>query len=1012
MKKIVKITALLAALIASAALASCGGDSGSFYGIPTPDPTPTPTPDPTPTPTPEPSVLRSVSIFYPGSGASENHGTVTASKTEGIAPGEKIYLTVAPEANYQLDELYVRYYGKGNAANDIDVTDNSFVMPNANVEIDVSFKAQSSTHTVSAQGMQGGSILFFTNNSDQGETCRASKGTTVAILVLPYVGFELDALAASSSGSALTIYQNTFAMPDADVTVSATFKTASESSYTVTAAQGIQNGKVLFSVGESSDNLSLALSKGMTVKVDATPDNGYEFDTLTVKDADGNDIPVTLNTFVMPESNVVVNASFKKIYTITLTKPTNGNIAVETPRDAYATTDDNKTVKAFAGEAIGCYAAPDSGYKLDSYTITGVVGIVESQRNSFDMPESDVTISATFKELISHSITVSGGANGTVAADKASAKEGEEITLTVTPSTGGAKDYVVESLVAQYSAGGETNSISLSFDKAGGQVKFAMPDGDVSVTPTFAERTYSIALDGGITGGSITGFRASGNYAGQKVLLNVKPAAGHKLASKDKISITGAPVELDDFYCFTMPKADITIGATFDSYSGKAYGILNNFNYIPGKVSVDQSTGLMPGATVVITIIPPQNQKINNVKVTDKQYNKVCDVSDEHVFIMPEAEIRDNAVALHVEYESTKTHNIYIRTSLGSDFMHDVPEGSFITKDIPAGAAIDKIIASRVDNVQATSERGTNICLMHQDDTEYWFWVADGDMLVEVDFKAKVKAKPDTIGDIVLKDGTAVARENRDYLSESQKNDAIAVIFYDGKAEFEWLASKFLGSCVLGVGLAEGYGPWCGNYLGSDNGGYIKFNSTAAHPIYIGEGRIYGGHYYYANGEEIHHVQYYGAYNTCVYGATYPQVRFDGLLRGTNTFATVNNVQKIEQMYAFNFCDGYKDQAGSRVKGTAYETGWYLPTLPELAELLRSVSYLEDVRTTYLDVAGVIYGLRAVNGTKIKNSSDDYYWTSSQARETTQAWLAAGGNAKLLDYSKDASFAVRAIREF
>lgn len=965
------------------------------------------------TPTATPSVLRSVSIFYSGSDASENHGTVTASKTEGIAPGEKIYLTVAPEANYQLDELYVRYYGKGNAANDIDVTDNSFVMPNANVEIDVSFKAQSSTHTVSAQGMQGGSILFFTNNSDQGETCQASKGTTVAILVLPYVGFELDALAASSSGSALTIYQNTFAMPDADVTVSATFKTASESSYTVTAAQGIQNGKVLFSVGESSDNLSLALSKGTTVKVDATPDNGYEFDTLTVKDADGNDIPVTLNTFVMPESNVVVNASFKKIYKITLTKPTNGNIAVETPRDAYATTDGDKTVKAFAGEAIGCYAAPDSGYKLDSYTITGVVGIVESQRNSFDMPESDVTISATFKELISHSITVSGGANGTVAADKASAKEGEEITLTVTPSTSDAKDYVVESLVAQYSAGGETNSISLSFDKTGGQVKFAMPDGDVSVTATFAERTYSIALDGGITGGSITGFNASGNYAGQKVLLNVKPAAGYKLASKDKISITGADVALDDFYCFTMPKADITIGATFDSYSGEAYGILNNFDSIPGKVSVDQRTGLMPGATVVITIIPPQNQKIKNVKVTDKQYNKVCDVSDEHVFIMPEAEIRDNAVALHVEYESTITHNIYMRTSRGSYFINDVPEGSLISKDIPDGCVIDKIIASKVDNVQATSERGTSICLMHQNDTEYWFWTADGDMLVEVDFKAKVKAKPDTIGDIVLKDGTAVARENRGYLSESQKNDAIAVIFYDGKAEFEWLASKSLGSCVLGVGLAEGYGPWCGNYLGSDNGGYIKFNSTAAHPIYIGEGRIYGGHYYYANGEEIHHVQYYGAYNTCVYGATYPQVRFDGLLRGTNTFATVKNSgAEIKQMYAFNFCHDYKDQEGSRVKGTAYETGWYLPTLPELAELLRSVSYLEDIRSTYLDPAGVIYGLRAVNGTKITNSGDDFYWTSSQARETTQAWLAAGGKAKLLDYSKDASFAVRAIREF
>lgn len=1001
MVKFFKLCAI--AIILSVAV-SCGNNAGSYnagiYNAGSPA-------------TPEVSGSRSITISYIKNGPGGDHGAVTASKTEGIAPGEKIYLTVAPEANYQLDELYVRYYGKGNAANDIDVTDNSFVMPNANVEIDVSFKEQASTYTVRSSKIENGEILFFFGSNSPQDSLQASKGTTVSILVLPNGGFEVDTLTASASGKNLTIYENSFAMPEEDVTVGATFK-ASASSYTVKSSEN-QNGNVLFSVGSRSPETSVSVAKGTTVAIKATPDSGYALYSLTVKDADGNDIPVTLNTFVMPESNVVVNASFKKIYTITLTKPTYGNIAVETPRDAYATTDGDKTVNAFAGEAIGCYAAPDSGYKLDSYTITGVVGIVESQRNSFDMPESDVTISATFKELISHSITVSGGANGTVAADKASAKEGEEITLTVTPSTSGAKDYVVESLVAQYSAGGETNPISLSFDKAGGQVKFAMPDGDVSVTATFAERTYSIALDGGITGGSITGFKASGNYAGQKVLLNVKPATGYKLASKDKISITGAgaSVALDNFYCFTMPKADITIGAEFDSYSGEAYGILNTFDSMPGKVSVDQRTGLMPGATVVITITPPQNQKITNVKVTDWYGQIEIPVSSEHIFIMPEKEMRDNAVRLSVTYESTVNHNIYMRTSLGSYFINDVPEGSLISKDIPDGCVIDKIIASKVDNVQATSERGTNICLMHQDDTEYWFWVADGDMLVEVDFKAKVKAKPDTVGDIVLKDGTAVARENRGYLSESQKNDAIAVIFYDGKSEFEWWASKFLGSCVLGVGLAEGYGPWCGNYLGSDNGGYIKFNSTAAHPIYIGEGRIYGGHYYYANGEEIHHVQYYGAYNTCVYGATYPQVRFDGLLRGTNTFATVKNSgAKIEQMYAFNFCDGYKDQAGSRVKGTAYETGWYLPTLPELAELLRSVSYLEDVRSTYLDPAGVIYGLRAVNGTKITNSGDDFYWTSSQARETTQAWLAAGGKAKLLDYSKDASFAVRAIREF
>lgn len=963
--------------------------------------------------------MRSVSIFYSGSGASENHGTVTASKTEGIAPGEKIYLTVAPEANYQLDELYVRYYGKGNAANDIDVTDNSFVMPNANVEIDVSFKAQSSTHTVSAQGMQGGSILVFTNNSDQGETCRASKGTTVAILVLPSVGFELDALAASSSGSALTIYQNTFAMPDADVTVSATFKTASESSYTVTAAQGIQNGKVLFSVGESSDNLSLALSKGTTVKVDATPDNGYEFDTLTVKDADGNDIPVTLNTFVMPESNVVVNASFKKIYTITINKPTNGNIGVVTPRGRWTTNDGAQTVEAFAGEAIVYDAILESGsiYKLKSFAINGVDGIDASkQKNSFVMPQSDVTISAEFEEKSNYLISAECNTGGTVSPGEQYAREGEEVTVTVTPATG-EKDYVVEKLCLSYDYfDGEGHfsraTIGLAFEKAGGQVKFTVPAvarSSITVKATFAEKTYSIKLADNITGGSITGFNSSGNHLGQKIRLFVTPDDGYKLTG---ISIEGASVALDDCYCFEMPKADITIKPTFASNAtGRSITINPSEN---GSVSCAKTTGVMPGSTVVLMATPASGYKLNSFTVT-KNGSEAVTVSD-NTFIMP-----DSDVSVRAKFLNGEERDVYVWITLGGTsttiaerWRRNIAPGTVVTSDgLPAGYVISSVYVTKyVTEHPELWNEGADIQLTSRTDTDYSFVMPDCDAHVHIYLKAPVKPKPDTIGDIVLKDGTAVARENRGYLSESQKYDAIAVIFYDGKAEFEWLDSK-LGSCVLGVGLAEGYGPWCGNYLGSDNGGYIKFNSTAAHPIYIGEGRIYGGHYYYANGEEIHHVQYYGAYNTCVYGATDPQVRFDGLLRGTNTSATVkNSVEKPEQMYAFNFCDGYKDQAGSRVKGTAYETGWYLPTLPELAELLRSVSYLEDTRATYLDPAGVIYGLRAVNGTKIKDSSDDFYWTSSQARETTQAWLAAGGKAKLLDYSKDASFAVRAIREF
>ena len=474
---------------------------------------------------------------------------------------------------------------------------------------------------------------------------------------------------------------------------------------------------------------------------------------------------------------------------------------------------------------------------------------------------------------------------------------------------------------------------------------------------------------------------------------------------------------LDDCYCFKMPNADITIKPTFESgATGRKITIDSSDN---GSVSCAKTTGVMPGSTVVLMANPASGYKLNSLNVTKNMSETVSEnvtVSD-NTFIMPDSDVSVSATFLNGQ-----EHNVYVWITLGGTdttiaerWRRNIAPGTVVTSDgLPAGYVISSVYVTKyVTEHPGLWNEGADIQLTSRTDTDYSFVMPDCDAHVHIYLKAPVKPKPDTIGDIVLKDGTAVARENRGYLSESQKYDAIAVIFYDGKAEFEWLASKFLGSCVLGVGLAEGYGPWCGNYLGSDNGGYIKFDSTAAHPIYIGEGKIWGGHYYYANGELIHDVQYFDGNAARVYAGTYPQVRFDGLLRGTNTSATVKgSVQKKEQMYAFNFCDDYKDQAGSRVKGTAYENGWYLPTLPELAELLRSASYLEDVRYTYLDVAGVNAGLSAVNGTKIKNGSEDYYWTSSQARETTQAWLATGVNVRLLDYRKDDSFNIRAIREF
>ena len=984
MKKIVKITALLAALIASAALASCGGDSGSIYPIPAP------------TPTPQPSGY-SIEISYIEDSSGQTHGTVAPSKTKGIAQGEKIYLTITPDTNYQLDKLYCQYYDGGDIPKNIDVKkDNSFDMPNKNVYIGASFKKTITLYNVSASETQNGKIQFSANGSDPQDSCKAAKGTTVTIFVLPNEGYEIDTLAASAGGNNLTINGSAFAMPEADVTVSATFKPVIKT-YTV-AIGTMTGGSVTASPGTS-------VAAGTTVTLNPTADSGYVLDSLTVKDASGSDVLTQRNAFEMPQSDVTVSAVFKKIYTITINKPTNGNIGVVTPRGRWTTNDGAQTVTAFAGETIVYDAILESGsiYKLDTFTITGVDGIDASkQKNSFVMPQSDVTISATFKQKSKYYIGTECNTGGTVSPAEQYALEGDAVTVTVTPTTGGAgeKDYAVEKLCLEYN----WSTILIPIDKAGGQVKFTVPDAStaIKVRAKFAEKTYSIKLADNITGGSITGFNSSGNHLGQKIRLFVTPDDGYKLSNKSNISITGASVTLDDFYCFEMPKADITIKPTFASNAtGRAITINPSGN---GSVSCAKTEGVMPGSTVVLMATPASGYglDIDSLRVTTNGSEEVA-VSD-NIFVMPDSDVSVSATFLS---GNEKDVFVWIKldgtsTTIAERWRKNIAPGTVVTSDsLPAGYVISSVyVTEYVTEHPELWNQGKDIQLTSRTDTDYSFVMPDCKTHVEINVKAPVKPKPDTIGDIVLEDGTAVAYENRSKLSETQRWHSIAVIFYDGKA------STDLGNCVLGVGLAEGIGNWC---YDTEVASYVKIPEITANPIRWGE--------------PVTHAEFGKEVPVFGYPKREREVTFtgamDGQIRGTNNLSKVQsylgNDFHLDKMKAFEYCEKYKDQDGSRLKwieDKQYQTGWYLPTIAELTYLLEKVGWVNGCISD-------VYGKTIISAF----GSEDYYWSSSAVSgNKLEAWLArseslarnesSDPDVSLLSYSKGNFNHIRAIREF
>ena len=76
--------------------------------------------------------------------------------------------------------------------------------------------------------------------------------------------------------------------------------------YSVTVSSSIEHGKV--TVDKTS------AEAGATITLTATADDGYVLESFIVKDASSNDITVTNSTFIMPESNVTISATFKWIY--------------------------------------------------------------------------------------------------------------------------------------------------------------------------------------------------------------------------------------------------------------------------------------------------------------------------------------------------------------------------------------------------------------------------------------------------------------------------------------------------------------------------------------------------------------------------------------------------------------------------------------------------------------------------------------------------------------------------
>ena len=316
-----------------------------------------------------------------------NHGSfevqVGGKAVTTAVSGTKVTVKATPADNYKLGSISVTKDGASVAAVG---ADGSFTMPNSNVRISVTF-VSGTDNTIYRGSATNGSFKTLVNGA---EADKAAGGQTVTIVASPAYGYELDTMKVTynSGADSVPVTNGSFTMPGNAVKVDVSFKAAAKHALT---KGSLSNGSIDFQINGASVSEA---DSGETVKIVDSPAAGYKLGSVTVaKTGDSSvTVPVNNGSFVMPEFDVTVSASFTGTsYTVFITEPSNGTLSVKV--------NGADTTKAAMGDTVKILAAPADGYEIDKISITkdGAEVATMAGDGTFTMPGMNVRVTVTFK---------------------------------------------------------------------------------------------------------------------------------------------------------------------------------------------------------------------------------------------------------------------------------------------------------------------------------------------------------------------------------------------------------------------------------------------------------------------------------------------------------------------------------------------------------------------------------------------------------------------------------------
>lgn len=217
--------------------------------------------------------------------------------------------------------------------------------------------------------------------------------------------------------------------------------------------------------------------------------------------------------------------------------------------------------------------------------------------------------------------------------------------------------------------------------------------------------SYTVAIDDGITHGTVSTSPSGSVLEGAEVTITATPEDGYALTS---LSVTDALSQAVTVTAnkFTMPGSNVTVTATFAKLYAVTWSAPSNgtITVKHGETALSSGNTVPEGATVTITTDPDDGYKLSTLKYNDGSDH---DIKAAKTFTMP-----GHAVSITAEFDADSGTNVSVSISTYAS-----------ANSWENGTAYDSVIID--SNITATGASGGNNSKYYETNHSWRFYEGD-----------------------------------------------------------------------------------------------------------------------------------------------------------------------------------------------------------------------------------------------------------------------------------------------